>query len=132
MVQREAGERLVAGAGSPSYGAVSLRVAYFADAEVLRRVPPTVFWPRPNVESVICRLVPRGTPPVRADEGRLFALIGEAFSQRRKTMRSALRRLGVADLAAAGDVLSACGVERMARPENLTLEQFARIAEAVR
>ncbi|MGH9276651.1 MAG: 16S rRNA (adenine(1518)-N(6)/adenine(1519)-N(6))-dimethyltransferase RsmA, partial [Acidimicrobiales bacterium] len=51
MVQREVGERLAAAAGDDAYGAVSVKVAWWADAKVVARVPPTVFWPEPNVES---------------------------------------------------------------------------------
>ena len=56
MVQREVGDRLVTGPGEEAYGAVSVRVAYRADARMLRRVPADVFWPRPKVDSVLVRL----------------------------------------------------------------------------
>ena len=59
MVQLEVGERLVAPPGDPSYGAVSVRVAYHADARLLRRVPADVFWPRPRVDSVLVTLTRR-------------------------------------------------------------------------
>src|SRR5437588_191352 len=56
MVQREVGERLAAGPGDPQYGAVSVKVAYFAEARVVGLVPPTVFVPRPKVDSALVRL----------------------------------------------------------------------------
>ena len=128
MVQREVGERLAAGPGDPPFGAVSLRVAYRAEARVVRRVARSVFWPRPNVDSVLVSLVRRPSP-VPAEEGPLFRVIEEAFSQRRKTMRGALVRLGL-DRAAAERTLAACGVDPSARPEQLGLGQFACLAEA--
>jgi 16S rRNA (adenine1518-N6/adenine1519-N6)-dimethyltransferase len=130
MVQREAGERLAAGPGDEQFGAVSLRVAYRARARVVRKVPASVFWPVPNVESVLVRLDRLDAPPVRADERALFGVVDEAFSQRRKTMRNALVRLGVPAEDAAG-VLEACGIDPRARPEELSLEAFARVAEAL-
>ena len=84
MVQREVGERLAAGVGDSAYGAVSVKVAYHSKATLLGHVPPTVFMPRPNVESVIvgmdrhdqpavdpARCEPRAT--VRGGEGGLLA-----------------------------------------------------------
>lgn len=129
MVQREVGERLAARPGQEGYGAVSVRVAYRAEAEVLRRVPPSVFWPRPKVESVLIRLTPR-RPPVDAPADRLFRVVDEGFAERRKTMRNALRRLGL-DPADAEGVLARCGLDPRARAEELSLQDFARIAEEI-
>ena len=71
MVQREVGERLAASAGEDAYGAVSVRVAYFARAEVVGRVPASVFIPRPRVESVLVRLERRAEPAVDPSAGLL-------------------------------------------------------------
>lgn len=103
MVQREAGERLVAGPGSKVYGVPSLKVAYWATGELVGRVPPDVFVPRPKVESVLVALERRAAPAVDADPDVLFDLIRTAFQQRRKMLRSALKgRATVAQLEAAG------------------------------
>lgn len=126
MVQREVGERLAAAPGSEPYGAVSVRVAYFARATVIRRVSPTVFWPRPNVESVLVSIV-RRPPPVDVDQARLWDVVGAGFAQRRKTMRSALVRLGCgADEARA--ILEHCGLEASVRAEALGLPALACVA----
>lgn len=130
MVQREVGERLAAGPGAEGYGAVSVKVAYFAEAEVLRRVPATVFWPRPKVESVLVRLVPRKQAPVEVDRAALFRLVEEGFAQRRKIMANALRRLGLAAGAAAA-ALDACRLPAKVRAEELSLQDFARLAREV-
>src|SRR5438132_6222304 len=116
MMQREVGERLAARPGDDAYGAVSVRVAYRASASTIRRVSPEVFWPRPKVESVVVRLDRLSAPPVDVDEDRLWRVLDEAFAQRRKTMRNALRRLGL---------------DPSARPEELSLEDFARVASAL-
>jgi 16S rRNA (adenine1518-N6/adenine1519-N6)-dimethyltransferase len=130
MVQREVGERLVAGAGGDAYGAVSLRVAYHASGSLIRRVPPDVFWPRPSVGSLIVRLDRRDRPPVEVDEGALWRVVNAGFAERRKTMRNALRRLGLG-AREADAVLTSNGVSPASRAEQLDLETFARLARAV-
>ena len=130
MVQREVGERLAAGPGEEAYGGVSARVAYRASAKVVRRIPPTVFWPEPRVESVLVRLE-RRPPPVDVPEAELFRLIEEGFHQRRKTMANALVRLGV-ERARAVQVLEGAGLDPRVRAEELGLEELARIVELLR
>lgn len=130
MVQREVGERLAAAPGDEHFGAASLRVAYRATASVVRRVPAAVFWPRPKVDSVVVRLDRLSAPPVDVDEGSLWRVVDGAFAERRKTMRNALRRLGL-DAETADEVLAGAGVAPRARPEEIGLEGFAAIAERV-
>jgi 16S rRNA (adenine1518-N6/adenine1519-N6)-dimethyltransferase len=129
MVQREVGERLAAGPGDPSFGAVSLRVGFRAEVRSLRRVGPSVFWPEPNVESVVLRL-DRRPPPVEVPAERLFRLIDEGFRQRRKTLASALVRLGY-PRARATAALGRVGLDPKVRAEALGLEEFARLADAL-
>jgi 16S rRNA (adenine1518-N6/adenine1519-N6)-dimethyltransferase len=131
MVQREVGERLAARPGDEQYGAVSVRVAYRAAARVVRRVPRTVFWPQPNVDSVLVSMVRRPPPAPANDEASLWGLVREAFAQRRKTMRSALRRLGV-EPGRQASALERCGIEPNQRPEELGLEAFVCLANALR
>jgi 16S rRNA (adenine1518-N6/adenine1519-N6)-dimethyltransferase len=127
MVQREVGERLVAGPGDAAYGAVSLRVAARATASLVRRVARDVFWPRPKVDSVIVR-IDRLAMPIVGEDDDVWPVVDEAFGQRRKTIRNALRRLGADDPDGA---LRAAGVEPSARPEELSLEDFVRLAGAI-
>lgn len=129
MVQREVAERLVAGPGEAAFGGVSLRVAYRADATIVRRVPASVFWPAPNVDSVLVRLVPH-PPPVDVDPDALFRVIGEGFAERRKTIGNAIRRLGLAH-ADAVRLLRGCDVDPSERAERLGLGAFARIARVL-
>jgi 16S rRNA (adenine1518-N6/adenine1519-N6)-dimethyltransferase len=128
MVQREVGERLAAGPGDEQYGAVSVKVAYFADAKVVGLVPPTVFVPRPKVDSALVRLDRRAEPPVAvpsADD--LFALVRTGFAQRRKMLRRSLVPM-LGDRTP--EVLAASGIEPTARPEALGLEQWAALARS--
>ncbi len=129
MVQREVADRFVATpAAREGYGPTSLRVAYRSDASILRPVPPSVFWPRPSVASALVRIERRARPAVDVDETALWRVVDEAFGQRRKGMRSALRRLGAEEPDA---ILGIARVEPSARPEELDLAAFARIAEAL-
>jgi 16S rRNA (adenine1518-N6/adenine1519-N6)-dimethyltransferase len=130
MVQREVAERLAAAPGDDGYGAVSLRVAQRATARLVRPVPPEVFWPRPAVGSAIVRLDRRSAPLTDVDEEVLWRVVDVAFGQRRKTMRSAVRRLGL-DVGDADALLGAAGVDPTSRPEELDVAAFARIAELV-
>ena len=126
MVQREVGERLAARPGAPQFGALSLRVAYRAESRILRRVSRAVFWPQPNVDSVLVSLT-RRPPPVDVDEEALWTVIDTAFEQRRKTIRNALARLGLAPKET-GAALAACDVDPLTRPERLGLPEFACLA----
>jgi 16S rRNA (adenine1518-N6/adenine1519-N6)-dimethyltransferase len=130
MVQREVGERLTARPGEEAYGAISVRVAYHAEARLLRRVPAQVFWPRPRVESVLVRITPRAAP-VGVGEADLFRVVDASFAERRKTMVNALRRLGLGP-ASARRLMAQAGLEPGVRAERLGLEDFSRIAVALR
>ena len=97
---------------------------------MVRRVPPEVFWPRPKVASVVVRLTRLAAPPVTVAPDRLWRVVDEGFAERRKTMRNALRRLGLAG-ADADAALEAAGVQPNARAEQLRLATFAAIAEQI-
>lgn len=122
MVQREVAERFAARAGSRQYGAVSVKVAYWASAKVVATVPASVFVPRPNVESALVRIVRRPPPPV--EPAVLFPLVRTAFGQRRKMLRRSLRDV------VAPEVFAAAGVDPASRPEELDLDAWCRLAVA--
>ena len=122
MVQREVGERLAAGVGDEQYGAVSVKVAYWADAKVVGKVPPTVFIPQPKVESALVSIVRRAVPAPEVD----FALVRAGFGQRRKMLRRALS--GVVD-----DAAFACaGIRPESRAEELDVAAWGRLTACVR
>jgi len=124
MVQREVADRLAAGPGSRTWGLPSLKVTYWAHAEVVGKVPASVFIPRPRVESALVRIVRRDEPAVPGDAAPLFALARQAFSQRRKMLRRSLA--GRVDDAA----FTAAGVRPEARPEELDVDAWARLRDA--
>jgi 16S rRNA (adenine1518-N6/adenine1519-N6)-dimethyltransferase len=127
MVQREVGERLAAHVGDEAYGAVSVKVAFWATATVVGSVPATVFVPRPNVESALVRVDRRSTAAVdpSIDRRRLFALIEQGFGQRRKMLRRALG--GTVDVSA----FECAGIRPESRAEELTIEDWGRLAACI-
>ena len=124
MVQREVAERLAAGPGDDSYGAVSVKVAYWATAKVVGRVPATVFHPVPNVESALVRIDRRPAPAVGPDVEPewLFRLVRAGFGQRRKMLRRSLATLVPAE------AFAAAGIRPEARAEELAVEDWGRLA----
>ncbi|BAS29424.1 16S rRNA (adenine(1518)-N(6)/adenine(1519)-N(6))-dimethyltransferase RsmA [Limnochorda pilosa] len=129
MVQREVAERITAVPGSRTYGALSCLVAYHADARLVARVPATVFWPRPEVESAVVRLEFRPYPGMEAlPRDSLFRVIRVAFGQRRKTLRQALRgRGGFWSREAVDQALERSGIDPVRRAETLDLAEYARL-----
>jgi 16S rRNA (adenine1518-N6/adenine1519-N6)-dimethyltransferase len=127
MVQREVAERLAAGPKDDAYGAVSVKVSYWATASLAGLVPATVFFPSPNVESALVRIERRPFPAVGAevDPEGLFALVGAGFGQRRKMLRRSLAGL------AGPDAFTTAGVNPEARAEELDVMAWGRLAAAV-
>ena len=91
MVQREFGERMAATPGTDAYGRLSVTAQYFGAVEVLEIVPPSVFEPKPPVESAIVRTLPGEPPEGILDEAVFFDCVRAIFTQRRKTLRNAIR-----------------------------------------
>jgi 16S rRNA (adenine1518-N6/adenine1519-N6)-dimethyltransferase len=123
MVQREVAERLAATAGSSAYGAVSVKVAYWARSRIVGHVPASVFVPRPNVESALVEIVRRPPPDIAPDA--VFRLVRTAFGQRRKMLRRSLAGM------VTGEQFAAAGVAETARPEELALDDWVRLAGVV-
>ena len=131
MVQREVGERLAARARDEAYGAVSVKVAYWASASVVGRVSASVFIPRPRVESVLVRLDRHdlGSPSDSGPAGpgspaydRLFAVVRGGFAHRRKMLRRSLAEL------VSPEAFVGAGIAPTARAEELGLEEWERLA----
>ena len=122
MVQREVAARLVARPGDAAYGLPSVKVSYHAEARTVGRVPPSVFLPRPRVESALVEIVRRPAPLVDVDPQVLFGLVRAGFGQRRKMLRRSLRNL----IDAEGLIVA--GVDPTARAEDLGLDDWAAVA----
>ena len=126
MLQEEVVDRMSAKPGGKSFGRLSVMLQYRFRVEKLFDVPPRAFHPVPRVNSALARLTPHAVLPAPAqDEPLLAQVVSKAFSQRRKTLRNAL-----ADYATAQE-LAALGLDPRLRPENLSLEEFVRVANAV-
>ncbi|GAA2067684.1 16S rRNA (adenine(1518)-N(6)/adenine(1519)-N(6))-dimethyltransferase RsmA [Microbacterium hatanonis] len=129
MVQAEVGERMAAGPGSKIYGAPSVKAAWYGSWRLAGNVSRQVFWPVPNVDSVLVAFIldsePRGTEEERR---RTFAIVDAAFQQRRKMLRQALAGVVGTTAAEASALLQSAGVAPTARGEELGVEDYLRIA----
>ena len=127
MVQREVGERMVATAGGQAYGAVSVKVAYFANAKIARRVARTVFVPQPKVDSVLVDIHRRDRPglePAMVSYEELCKVLRAGFAHRRKMLRRSLAAM------AGPEVFAKAGISGEARAEELDLAAWGRLAAA--
>jgi 16S rRNA (adenine1518-N6/adenine1519-N6)-dimethyltransferase len=129
MVQAEVGERLAAPPGSKTYGAPSVKAAWYGAWRLAGTVSRQVFWPVPNVDSVLVAFERDATARGTEDERRrTFQIVDAAFQQRRKMLRQALSAVLGGTAAEASAVLEAAGVAPTARGEELSIEDFVRIA----
>jgi 16S rRNA (adenine1518-N6/adenine1519-N6)-dimethyltransferase len=133
LVQREVAERIVAPAGSESYGALSVNVQALARAEILFRVSAGAFQPPPRVESAVIRVTPRPDPVVDAEYEETYrVLVQAAFGLRRKQMRRVLRTIRGISAEQAEVVLHEAAIDADCRPETLTPGDFARLLRVLR
>lgn len=133
MLQKEVAERMAAVPNTKAYGSLSIAVQYYTEAEVLMDVPKTVFIPQPNVISSVLKLTKRETPPVMVkDEEQFFNIVQACFIHRRKTLRNNLVSYFKTqyEKEAINDMLEVAGVEGSRRGESLTMEEFAKLANA--
>ncbi|SDZ27789.1 16S rRNA (adenine(1518)-N(6)/adenine(1519)-N(6))-dimethyltransferase RsmA [Herbiconiux ginsengi] len=130
MVQAEVGHRLAAEPGSKVYGSPSVKAAWYGDWRTAGNVSRQVFWPVPNVDSVLVGFSRVGTG-LDTEELRVrtFEIVDAAFQQRRKMLRQALSVV-LGDSARASEVLTAAGVAPTARGEELTVNDFLAVARA--
>ena len=128
MVQKEAARRICAPVGSRESGAVTVSVNYYAEPELLFHVSAGSFMPAPKVDSAVIRLNILQEPPVDCDRAAFFRVVKAAFSQRRKVIANSLSAgLGISKADAAA-LLEQAGVAPNARAEQLSLQDFAAIA----
>lgn len=130
MVQKEAGDRLCAPMPSRECGAVTAAVRYYSEPKVLFPVSRGSFCPAPNVDSMVIRLDVKDALPLQPEEEKtLFRVVKAAFGQRRKTLPNTLSAgLGISK-AEAAEKMAAAGLKPTARAEELSMEQFCRLAK---
>jgi 16S rRNA (adenine1518-N6/adenine1519-N6)-dimethyltransferase len=129
MVQREVGQRWVADASDPLYGAVSLKIRAQADAQICATVSRAAFYPVPNVESVTVSMQPRPWT-LTVDREQLFTLVQGGFAQRRKRLRNALAGMGYPP-ALVEAALASAGLDPAARAEELDLDAWCVFAQTL-
>jgi len=129
MVQAEVGHRLAAAPGSRVYGSPSVKAAWYGDWSIAGTISRQVFWPVPNVDSVLVRFRREDPPGTDAERRAVFVLVDAAFGQRRKMLRQSLAEV-LGGSAAASATLEAAGVDPTARGEQLAVADFLRVARA--
>jgi 16S rRNA (adenine1518-N6/adenine1519-N6)-dimethyltransferase len=126
MVQKEAAERFCAAPRTPQYGAVTVKVSYWATSRIAGTVPASVFVPKPNVESALADIRRRPEPAVAVAADDMFHLVKVSFGQRRKMLRRSLA--GVV----APEVFEAAGIDSQRRPEELDVYEWGALTAAWR
>lgn len=129
MVQKEAAERLCASIGCREAGAVTVAVAYHAEAEILFEVDRYSFMPPPNVESAVIKLNIRKKPAVDVkDENKFFSLVKACFAQRRKTLVNTVSNTTGFSKDNIRNALKNLGLSETVRAEQLTIEELASLS----
>ena len=134
MVQKEVAKRLCASEGTKDFGAISLAVQYFCSANYLFDVPNTSFMPPPKVTSTVVRLDLLDKPRVSVKkEEMFFKTVKASFAQRRKTLLNALSNAGFSGFSKAeiSEILKNIGIDEKRRGETLSIDEFARLADAL-
>ena len=124
MVQKEVAMRICAKPGSSNYGRLSIITQWLACPKMLFDIPASAFHPKPKVTSTLLEITPRSQPLFPAKRQILEKITGQAFGQRRKMLRSSLKKVG------GDDLLLATNIDPTLRPENLSIEDFCRLAQA--
>jgi 16S rRNA (adenine1518-N6/adenine1519-N6)-dimethyltransferase len=129
MVQAEVAQRLAAKPGNKIYGTPSVKAKWWADMSIAGNVSREVFWPVPNVDSLLVGFQRGESPGDEALRTKTFTVIDAAFSQRRKMLRSALS-VWAGGSSIAIEILEKAGVAQTSRAEELELKDFIAIARA--
>lgn len=134
MVQKEVADRLTAIPGTKKAGAITYSVFYYAEAEEILEVKPESFIPAPEVTSEVIQFKIRKEPPIKVkDEKTMFKIIKNAFTQRRKTLLNSLVNTKIfTNKEQATKVFKNLNIKENIRPEELSLEEFAKIADEMK
>lgn len=129
MIQKEVADRLSAIPGEKNTGAITYCVYYYCEAEEVLKVPNSSFIPEPQVDSEVINLKIRKNPPVKLDNEELFfKIIKASFMQRRKTLLNSLSNSGIIPKEKVRELLEKLNLNENIRGEELTIEQFAQMA----
>lgn len=133
MVQKEVADRITASPGSKDYGVLTVKVDYYAEAEIVASVSAESFYPTPEVDSALIKLTMRDSPKANLKSEELFfKTVQGAFQHRRKTLRNSLAASPVpVSKKELDDILENLQIDRMRRGETLTVSEFARLANFI-
>jgi 16S rRNA (adenine1518-N6/adenine1519-N6)-dimethyltransferase len=126
LVQKEVAARLTASPSSKAFGALTIRVQYLADCQLICPVPARDFSPPPQVDSAVIQLIPRPCPIVAQQPAWLDALVKMGFSSRRKMLRNNLQT--VIDREQLAEILVSLGVDAAARAEDLSVDRWVKLS----
>ena len=134
MIQKEVAQRICAKPGTSEYGAFTVFVEYYASPSICFDVPPDCFYPRPKVTSTVITLRKKSRDIPQEDKEFLFSITRTAFSQRRKTLVNGLSSLfsGKLSKEQLQEVITGCGFAPLVRGETLSLDDFMRLASALK
>jgi 16S rRNA (adenine1518-N6/adenine1519-N6)-dimethyltransferase len=133
MVQKEVAERMIASPGSKAYGSLSIFIQLFWDLSIRFFIKPTVFFPPPRVDSAVVHIVSREMPRVELrDEDWFNKVVRGCFGYRRKTLLNGLKHCGLSLPKDVAHKMENIGIDPRRRPETLTIEEFANLAEALK
>jgi dimethyladenosine transferase len=131
MMQKEVGERMMASPGTKEYGRLTLSTAYYAKVEHVINVSRHCFYPKPDVDSAVIKIIPQHPKRVLINNDELFKnFIAVAFQKRRKTILNIVNSFFGTGKAEAGQKLSQIGLEANLRPEDLSLDDITRLLNA--
>ena len=132
-MQTEVAERIISPPGNKRYGALSIGVSYYADAEIVHTIPPDQFYPSPQVDSSVLRLQMRDTPQLALEnEALFFRIVRAAFQSRRKMLRNAVLKNGVSISAEAfNTVCDQLNIDPQRRGETLDIAEFGALANGL-
>ena len=132
MMQKEVADRIEADEHSKDRGSISVAVQYYCTVHRIANVSKDVFVPRPKVDSAVLRLDVRKSPPVKVIDDKLFfKAVKSGFSQRRKTIHNSLSSGLLMEKELLGRILDDLEIDRKRRAETLSIEEFARISNAI-
>ena len=132
LIQKEAAERICAKAGSPDYSVFSLQMQYYTDPQIMFEVEPDCFFPAPKVTSAVLHCPVRKTPPVEVvSDQALWRTVKGGFTLRRKTLANSLQSAYPYSKEQLTEVIVSCGLSPTVRGEKLTLEDYARLTNAL-
>ena len=132
MIQKEVAERMNASPGGKDYGSLSLLVQYYCRTEIIRKVSPVSFIPRPKVDSIVIKLEKLDSPRVEVEDEKLFfSIIRDAFNMRRKTLSNALKNVGLSK-ENLNKAFEEAGIDPRRRGETLSIEEFAKLSDKIK